>query len=167
MIGTPIFASINSHLGAELSRRDNLESLVYVLIYFMRGSLPWLQVDRRTRKNSKSSALNMKQTTPVKALCCGFPAEMSTILIYTCMLSFSETPNYDYIWSLLMSLQNDSLSPADILSLIRDELHLPNSHASTHNDPKSLCGGEAQFCGSPLKKRVTNCPPPPPTPAHL
>lgn len=159
LIGTPTFASINCHLGAELSWCDDLESLAYVLIYFLCGLLPWLQVDKRAKKNFKSSILNIKQTTLVEASCSGLPVEMSTILIYTHMLSFSETPDYDYIWSLLTSLQNSSLSPTNIASFIRDELHLSDPHTTTHNDPKYLCNEVAQFYDSPLKKHGMNSPP--------
>jgi len=92
---------------------------------------------------------------------------MLTILVYTHMLSFSETPGYDYIQSLLTSLQNSSLSPTNIASFIRDELCLSDPHATTHDDPKYLCNEVAQFYDSPLKKHGMNFSPPPLTPTHL
>ncbi|KIK29768.1 hypothetical protein PISMIDRAFT_88510, partial [Pisolithus microcarpus 441] len=112
LTGTPAFASVNSHIGAELGRCDDLESLCYVLIYFLCGSLPWL--DNGCRK-SASLILKLKRTTPVEVLCRGIPGEFRTILVYVRSLSFAETPAYDYIRSILSRLCKGG-SPAETSS---------------------------------------------------
>lgn len=123
LTGTPAFTSINSHLGAELGRRDDLESLAYMLIFFLHGSLPWLSFGRRNLTNS--AILELKQKTPVESLCSGLPRELATILIYTRTLSFSETPDYDYIRSLLVHLRSENHSA----QLPQHLEHLPPSPA--------------------------------------
>lgn len=99
LTGTPAFASINNHLGVVPGRRDDLESLVYMLIYFICGSLPWLTSDYE--KLSSSSILAHKVDTTIKVLCLGIPSKITTMLIYSCNLAFSEDPDYDYLRSLL------------------------------------------------------------------
>ena len=96
LVGTATFASIHSHLGLELGRRDDLESLAYILIYFIRGSLPWLglKVDRVTRS---------KQNTSHHILCKGVPLPLSTLLEYSRSLPFDAKPNYDYLCDLFDS----------------------------------------------------------------
>ena len=101
LTGTPAFTSINSHLGGETGRRDDIESLVYVLVYLLSGSLPRLQIT--CHKTPKISAvLALKQTMAVEQLCDkqGFP-ELSKLLLYARMLSFSDMPDYDYMRCLL------------------------------------------------------------------
>ncbi|KAG1860094.1 kinase-like domain-containing protein [Suillus subluteus] len=80
-------------------RCDDLESLTYMLIYFLRGSLPWLTDDQE--KLSSSSMLKHKANTTIEALCRGIPNEFATMLIYTCSLAFSEDPDYNHLRSLL------------------------------------------------------------------
>src|ERR1019366_3661030 len=84
LTGTAAFASIHSHLGLELGRRDDLESLAYILIYFLCGSLPWQGLDFEDRDLVAES----KQQNSTHDLCYGLPPELHTFLDYSRSLSF-------------------------------------------------------------------------------
>ncbi|KAG2113237.1 casein kinase I [Suillus clintonianus] len=130
LTGTPAFASINNHLGVDLGHRDDLESLTYMLIYLLRGSLPWLISDHE--KLSSSSILERKVNTTIEVLCSGIPVEFASVLIYTRSLAFSEDPDYEHLRSLLCGLQ-DALAAPSTCSL---DFSMPNNH-TTHHPPIS------------------------------
>lgn len=98
-IGTPAFASINSHLGLELGRRDDLESLVYLLIYLVRGRLPWLDREITTDNMVLDMKLSMDE------LCRELPCEFRHMLDYLRSLAFHAKPNYDYLRALVQKLR--------------------------------------------------------------
>ncbi|KAG2108211.1 kinase-like domain-containing protein [Suillus discolor] len=110
LTGTPAFASINNHLGLEPGRRDDLKSLAYMLIYFLRGSLPWLNSNHE--KLYDSFILECKVDTAITDLCEGIPPTFANILVYSRSLSFSEDPDYDYLHSLLHDLCTTGPAPA-------------------------------------------------------
>ncbi|KAG1853784.1 casein kinase I isoform delta [Suillus tomentosus] len=110
LTGTPAFASINNHLGLEPGRHDDLESLAYMLIYFLLGSLPWLNSDHE--KLSDSFILKCKVDTAIADLCEGIPPAFANILVYSRSLSFSEDPDYDYLHCLLHNLRTAGPAPA-------------------------------------------------------
>jgi hypothetical protein len=91
--------SINNHLGVVPGRRDDLESLIYMLIYFLCGSLPWFSTEHENLPSS--SILAHKIDTTIEVLCLGIPSEITTMLIYSRSLAFSEDPDYEYLQSLL------------------------------------------------------------------
>ncbi|KAI8866486.1 binary complex of casein kinase-1 with Cki7, partial [Ramicandelaber brevisporus] len=98
--GTARYMSINTHLGREQSRRDDLESLGHVFMYFLRGSLPWQGLKAATNKQKYERIGEKKQQTPVRELCDGFPEEFAVYLASVRRLGFDETPNYEFLKSL-------------------------------------------------------------------
>lgn len=118
MTGTPRYASINNHLGIEQSRRDDLESLGYVMLYFLRGKLPWQGIPAKTRREKYQKIAQTKMATLLEVsaawpgvpprrdsrsracffllqeLNAGFPEEFASFLKYCRTLRFASDPDY-------------------------------------------------------------------------
>ncbi|KAI6152966.1 kinase-like protein [Pisolithus thermaeus] len=115
-VGTSLFASLNAHRGIECSRRDDLESLAYMLIYFLRGSLPWRRIRADTVAatwdaiyEAKIHALGTDTYSPTSSsragrlasaisascpLTMALPREFHTLLAYARSLRFTDLPDY-------------------------------------------------------------------------
>ncbi|XP_057381113.1 casein kinase I-like [Daphnia carinata] len=104
LTGTARYASIHTHVGIEQSRRDDLESLGYVLMYFNRGSLPWQGLRAATKRQKYEIISEKKMSTSVEELCRGYPAEFATYLNYCRSLRFEEKPDYPYLRHLFRNL---------------------------------------------------------------
>jgi len=104
LTGTARYASINTHMGVEQSRRDDLESLGYVFMYFNRGSLPWQGLKAQTKRQKYERISEKKMATGVEELCKGFPIEFSNYLGYCRSLRFDDRPDYQYLRQLFRNL---------------------------------------------------------------
>jgi len=101
MVGTVRYCSLNSLMGCEQSRRDDLESLGYCLIYMLKGSLPWQGIRRVTKEEKNLKVRDMKEKISLAELCKGLPKEVLRYMHYCRTLSFDENPPYYELHSLL------------------------------------------------------------------
>ena len=101
LTGTARYASINALSGYEQSRRDDLESIGYIIMYFVRGSLPWQGLKINSKEDRYKKIRDKKRETSSKALCSGFPQELELFVKYTRNLHFMEVPDYNYLRNLL------------------------------------------------------------------
>ena len=104
LTGTARYASVNTHLGVEQSRRDDLESLGYVLMYFLKGSLPWQGLKAGTKKQKYDVISEKKVSTPIEVLCRNCPSEFVSYFHYCRSLRFDDKPDYSYLKRLFRDL---------------------------------------------------------------
>lgn len=97
LTGTARYASLNTSLGIEQSRRDDMECLVNVFIYLLKGSLPWQGLPGNTKNEKYRNIMEKKMQTTPEVLCSGIPSEFVTFLTYTRSLRFEDRPDYNYL----------------------------------------------------------------------
>ena len=104
--GTPRFCSVNAMRGVEQSRRDDLESLCYLIIYFFKGSLPWQGLKISSRIQRFETITKMKKNIKIDNLCEDLPPEITMFCKYTKKLGFTDNPRYEYMKNLFLSVLN-------------------------------------------------------------
>ena len=108
LIGTIKYISINTLLGIEQSRRDDLESLSYTIIYLLKGNLPWIGLKVKNKNEKIEKIMNMKMYSKLDEICDGLPKEFAIFLQYTRDIGFNQTPNYNFLRKIIenVSIKN-------------------------------------------------------------
>ncbi|KAI9811480.1 MAG: casein kinase I [Pycnora praestabilis] len=183
--GTARYMSINTHLGREQSRRDDLEALGHVFMYFLRGGLPWQGLKAATNKQKYEKIGEKKQTTAIKDLCDGFPEEYNKYLSYVRNLGFEDTPDYDYLRDLFTQALKNTGEVEDgeydwmklnngkgweAMKQHPSQHHLHQANAVPNASARELHGvnpprGGAQTPRHLTADRLNAAQPPPPSPA--
>jgi casein kinase 1 len=104
LTGTARYASINAHVGIEQSRRDDMEAIAYVLLYFLRGTLPWQGLQGSSKHGKYRRIMEKKISTSAEELCRGQPGEFVSYLNYVKSLRFEDRPDYGYLRRILKEL---------------------------------------------------------------
>ena len=102
LTGTARYASINALNGNEQSRRDDLEAIGYVLIFFLKGNLPWQGLKVNKGEDRYKKIYIKKKNTSPEILCEGLPSEFKDYIIYTRNLGFEDEPDYSYLKGLFV-----------------------------------------------------------------
>ena len=106
LIGTARYASINALKGCEQGRRDDMEALGYVLMYFLRGSLPWQGLKLNKGDDRYKKIYETKKSTTPEELCVGYPRQFCEYVKYTRSLSFEQEPDYNYLKKLIYNVMD-------------------------------------------------------------
>ena len=104
LTGTARYASINALNGLTQSRRDDLEAIGYVLMYFLRGKLPWQGIPVKNKEDRYRKIMEKKIATSPEELCQGFPEEFAQYINYTRNLEYEENPNYEFLKDLFLKV---------------------------------------------------------------
>ncbi len=145
--GTARYMSINTHLGREQSRRDDMEAISNVLMYFLRGSLPWQGLKARDNREKYERIGQKKQCIRIEDLCASFPPEIATFVAYTRHLAFDEEPNYRLCKSWLQAVydRQEASQPFDWDRLPVDSPY--NVKARHYESPHRRISGTAPNAG--------------------
>lgn len=104
LTGTARYASLNTHLGIEQSRRDDIEAVAYVMIYLLKGSLPWQGFQATNKEEKYRRIMERKMSTDIMVLTEGLPVEIANILKYARGMAFEQKPDYNYLRRMIKEL---------------------------------------------------------------
>lgn len=179
LTGTARYASISTLSGNEQSRRDDMESLAYIWIYLLKGTLPWINLTAPTPKVKYDKILAAKLMTPADELCSGLPYEFAEYLNLVKQLQFNQEPEYSLYRKMFRDLftrlgyiydyKYDWFNEKDTVQVqvpIRNKLHnhgvnqkapKPNLHENSY-PPKKIVENRENYKNTNLKEHISDKP---------
>ena len=136
LTGTARYASINALQGYEQSRRDDLESAGYVLMFLLRGNLPWQNIKIIGKKDKYAKICNKKKEVSSKELGMNFPSEFAEILDYFKILGYTETPDYEMCMKKMLNVIAKANETFDYIYDWTTNVNLKKRRSSKSFDPK-------------------------------
>ena len=161
-VGTLRYASLNSHKGIRQSRRDDLESMIYILIYFLKGKLPWQDIKAKQKEERHKMISEIKSKVTIESLCENLPSEFAELLTYVKKLEFEEKPIYykfyQFFDNLIKRLNNDTIEEKNFNYIWEKKLVDDMIKYNTHNEESIKEEAEKLiFKGYPINlKNFTN-----------
>ncbi|ALC49133.1 CG2577 [Drosophila busckii] len=163
LTGTARFASIGAHEGYEQSRRDDLISIGYMLLYFVKGSLPWQNLEANTKQQKYRRIHEMKLKLSNEQLCRGLPSVFAMYLNYCYELPFAAKPDYKRLRRMFSQLRC-KLYPKDGRSRMFDwEIITLQYHHNQRNPGKGRRGlpikrpADEVYNGDVVNRAPRNC----------
>ena len=105
-VGTARYASVAAHKGYELSRKDDLESLFYVMVFCAKGFLPWQKI-KASDEEKILRVGKIKEDLTVNEVCQGMPLEFIEAFTYIKKLKFEDKVDYDYLKKLMIKFSEE------------------------------------------------------------
>lgn len=136
LTGTARYVSLSTHLGVEQSRRDDVEALGYMLVYFLKGSLPWQSLGGTNKLEKYARIMQCKTNTNLDVLCSGLPNEFAGILQYARSLKFEDKPDYRYLMNILLNAATREGIHIDNMF----DWHIPKATISSNIESMPLSG---------------------------
>ena len=141
--GTVLYASVNALRFKEQSRRDDLESIGYMLIHLMKGSLPWQKIKVINKKESFVKISEIKKHINTEKLCENLPGEMIDYINYVRKLQFEESPDYNYLGNLFqIMLKKRGYDPDNVYFSWIDENIMKRLKKPVNYSKRSSCSRE-------------------------